>query len=82
MGEITYREGVYRSSNVVFVLFGQRLGQDRMIRYIERFGFGRITDSTGRKTGMDLPAQAKDIFSAAAYKSPNWPPPPSAKALP
>lgn len=61
-GEITYREGVYRSSNVAFVLLGQRLGQDRLIRYIERFGFGLITDSTGRKTGIDLPAEAKGYF--------------------
>lgn len=61
-GEITYREGVYQSSNVAFVLLGQRLGQDRLIGYIERFGFGRITDSTGRKTGIDLPAEAKGYF--------------------
>ncbi|GAA5344714.1 peptidoglycan D,D-transpeptidase FtsI family protein [Planifilum fimeticola] len=61
-GEITYREGVYQSSNVAFVLLGQRLGQDRLIGYIERFGFGRITDSAGRKTGIDLPAEAKGYF--------------------
>jgi cell division protein FtsI/penicillin-binding protein 2 len=61
-GDISYREGVYRSSNVAFVLLGQRLGQERLIRYIERFGFGLITDSTGRKTGIDLPAEAKGYF--------------------
>lgn len=61
-GEISYLEGVYQSSNVAFVLLGQRLGQNRLIRYIDRFGFGLITDSAGRKTNIDLPAEAKGYF--------------------
>jgi cell division protein FtsI/penicillin-binding protein 2 len=61
-GTITYREGVMLSSNVAFVKLGQRLGVAKLIDYIDRFGFGLITDRFGRKTGIDLPAEARGVF--------------------
>lgn len=61
-GQITYRRGVELSSNVAFVKLGQRLGSQRLIEYIDRFGFGKITDRLGRRTGIDLPAESKGYF--------------------
>ncbi|PTM59228.1 penicillin-binding transpeptidase domain-containing protein [Desmospora activa] len=61
-GEISFAEGVQLSSNVAFVRLGERLGQDRLVRYIDRFGFGKITERSGQATGIDLPAEAKGIF--------------------
>ena len=47
-GEITYLEGLKRSSNVAFVHLGyEKLGADRLINYIKKFGFGQ-------KTGIEL----------------------------
>jgi cell division protein FtsI/penicillin-binding protein 2 len=65
-GKIPFRQGVYLSSNVAFVLLGQALGADRLEKYIDRFGFGRITDRFGRKTGIDLPAEGRGIFYGRA----------------
>lgn len=50
-GEITFLEGVQRSSNVAFVLLGNELGKDKLYYYIEEFGFGQ-------KTGIDLPGES------------------------
>lgn len=61
-GTITYRRGVELSSNVAFVKLGQRLGTQRLMKYIDLFGFGIITDRTGRRTGIDLPAESKGYF--------------------
>jgi stage V sporulation protein D (sporulation-specific penicillin-binding protein) len=61
-GEISFREGVKRSSNVAFVHLGQQLGEKRLIQYIDRFGFGDITKRLGKKTGIDLPAEASGVF--------------------
>jgi stage V sporulation protein D (sporulation-specific penicillin-binding protein) len=61
-GRITYRRGVELSSNVAFVHLGQRLGEKRLVSYIERFGFGKITDRLGQRTGIDLPAESKGYF--------------------
>lgn len=61
-GEISFAKGVQLSSNVAFVRLGERLGQDRLVRYIDRFGFGKITERSGQATGIDLPAEAKGIY--------------------
>ncbi len=43
-GEITYLEGLKRSSNVAFVKLGyDGLGKDKLHDYIEKFGFGTTT---------------------------------------
>jgi penicillin-binding protein 2B len=55
-GEITYLEGLLRSSNVAFVKLGyEMLGKERFMDYIERFGFTR-------KTGIDLPGEESGII--------------------
>ncbi|MEX2414658.1 MAG: penicillin-binding transpeptidase domain-containing protein [Paenibacillaceae bacterium] len=47
-GNITYLEGLKRSSNVAFVKLGyDGLGKEKLHDYIEKFGFGH-------KTGIDL----------------------------
>ncbi|SDW05749.1 stage V sporulation protein D (sporulation-specific penicillin-binding protein)/penicillin-binding protein 2B [Marininema mesophilum] len=61
-GKISFAEGINLSSNVAFIELGKQLGGDRLSRYIDRFGFGRITDRVGRPTGIDLPYEAKGIF--------------------
>jgi stage V sporulation protein D (sporulation-specific penicillin-binding protein)/penicillin-binding protein 2B len=60
-GTITFRQGVELSSNVAFVKLGERLG-DKLIQYIDRFGFGDITQRFGKKTGIDLPAEGRGYF--------------------
>lgn len=68
-GEITYLEGVKRSSNVAFVKLGyEMLGPERLKTYVDQFGFGR-------KTGIELPGESKGIvdpvqqadFAAMSY---------------
>jgi penicillin-binding protein 2B len=50
-GEITYLEGLKRSSNVAFVNLGyEKLGADKLKKYINEFGFGQ-------NTGIDLPGE-------------------------
>ena len=53
-GDITYEEGVQRSSNVAFVRLQQMLGKS-FDDYIERFGFGPYGEArTGTPTGIDI----------------------------
>lgn len=52
-GEITYLEGLKRSSNVAFVKLGyEMLGEQRLREYIQAFGFGS-------KSGLDLPGEGQ-----------------------
>ncbi|MDQ1912985.1 penicillin-binding transpeptidase domain-containing protein [Paenibacillus sp. GD4] len=56
-GKISYLEGLKRSSNVAFVKLGmEKLGQDRLRQYIDKFGFGV-------KTGIDLPGEVAGIIN-------------------
>ncbi len=68
-GEISYLEGLVRSSNVGFVKLGyERLGPQRLEDYIRKFGFGQ-------KTNIDLPNEINGFldlehqsdFAAATY---------------
>jgi len=50
-GEISYLEGLKRSSNVAFIKLGyEGLGREKLSEYIRNFGFGE-------KTGIDLPGE-------------------------
>ncbi|MFQ5791520.1 MAG: peptidoglycan D,D-transpeptidase FtsI family protein, partial [Acidobacteriota bacterium] len=51
---LTFREVVERSSNVGMIRIGQRLGKDRLGRFIRAFGFGAVT-------GVELPAESPGI---------------------
>lgn len=54
-GRISYMEGLLRSSNVAFVKLGvEKLGTEKLTRYIRDFGFGT-------KTGIDLPGEQAGV---------------------
>ncbi|TVY00577.1 penicillin-binding transpeptidase domain-containing protein [Cohnella terricola] len=56
-GMITYLEGLKHSSNVAFVKLGyEKLGKERLIKYINGFGFGQ-------KTGIELPNEVSRPYS-------------------
>lgn len=56
-GEISYLEGIKRSSNVAFVKLGyEMLGPERLKAYVDQFGFGQ-------KTGIELPGESKGIVN-------------------
>lgn len=56
-GKISFLEGVKRSSNVAFVKLGfEMLGQDKLLKYIDDFGFNGIT-------GIDLPGEISGIVN-------------------
>lgn len=56
-GTITFLEGVKRSSNVAFVKFGyEMLGKDKLLKYINDFGFSE-------KTGIDLPGEITGLVN-------------------
>ncbi|ULO08872.1 PASTA domain-containing protein [Paenibacillus sp. 19GGS1-52] len=56
-GTISFLEGVKRSSNVAFVKLGyEMLGQDKLLKYINDFGFNE-------KTGIDLPGETSGIVN-------------------
>ncbi|NHN28664.1 penicillin-binding transpeptidase domain-containing protein [Paenibacillus agricola] len=55
-GQISYLDGLKRSSNVAFVKLGEKLGADKLKQYIDKFGFGV-------KTGIDLPGEIPGIVS-------------------
>ncbi|SDC73963.1 penicillin-binding protein 2B [Paenibacillus sp. UNCCL117] len=56
-GKIKYIEGLKRSSNVAFVKLGtEKLGNERLRQYIDKFGFGA-------RTGIDIPGEVKGIVN-------------------
>ncbi|WP_372663032.1 penicillin-binding transpeptidase domain-containing protein [Cohnella sp.] len=56
-GEISYLDGLKHSSNVAFVKLGfEMLGKEKLVKYINDFGFGQ-------KTGIDLPNEVSKTFS-------------------
>jgi stage V sporulation protein D (sporulation-specific penicillin-binding protein) len=54
-GRINFRQATIHSSNVGFVILGQKLGHDRLYQYIDRFGFNA-------PTGIDLPGEGSSIL--------------------
>ncbi|MEK3721843.1 penicillin-binding transpeptidase domain-containing protein [Paenibacillus sp. FSL H8-0034] len=56
-GQISYLDGLKRSSNVAFVKLGyEKLGKEKLEKYIKDFGFGV-------KTGIDLPGEIPGIVA-------------------
>lgn len=62
-GSQSFLEVVENSCNVGFVNVGLRLGTEPFYRYIQGFGFGRVT-------GIDLPGEAKGIMIDKAKAKP------------
>ncbi|ASS75872.1 hypothetical protein CIG75_13520 [Tumebacillus algifaecis] len=54
-GPISYREGVYNSSNVGFVKIGQKLGKELLYDHLYKFGFDK-------RTGIDLPGEEQSTL--------------------
>ncbi|WP_232321214.1 penicillin-binding protein [Sporosarcina ureae] len=53
-GTITFMEGLQRSSNVGMAYLLERIGDQKFIEYVHKFGFGK-------KTGIDLPNEASGV---------------------
>lgn len=54
-GEMSFIQAFGQSINTVFVQVGQRVGKQRAMNYVEKFGFGK-------KTGVDLPGEEQGIL--------------------
>ena len=54
-GSQSLRQGLMNSCNPVFIGLGQKIGVEKYYDYLEKFGFFR-------KTGINLPGEAKGIF--------------------
>lgn len=54
-GSQTFLEGIENSCNVAFMKLGERLGKEKLMAYVDAFGFGK-------KTGVDLTGEAKGIL--------------------
>lgn len=52
---LTFREVLVKSSNVGMIRIGQRLGAERLARYVRAFGFGEVT-------GVGLAAESRGIL--------------------
>ncbi|PID00083.1 penicillin-binding protein [Sporosarcina sp. P29] len=53
-GTITFMEGLQRSSNVGMAYLLERIGDQKFIEYVHKFGFGK-------QTGIDLPNEAPGV---------------------
>ncbi|HEY9231273.1 MAG TPA: penicillin-binding protein, partial [Blastocatellia bacterium] len=62
-GVLTAAQALAKSSNVAAIKIGMMLGNARLGRYIEAFGFGR-------RTGIELPAEARGLFRPASEWGP------------
>ncbi|MFH1576554.1 MAG: penicillin-binding protein 2 [Candidatus Margulisiibacteriota bacterium] len=60
-GQISVREGLVWSCDVVFYELGKRLGPDLLAKYANKFGLGR-------RTGIDLPQDKKGIVPDRNWK--------------
>jgi cell division protein FtsI (penicillin-binding protein 3) len=62
-GVLTAAQALAKSSNVAAIKIGMQLGNERFARYIEQFGFGR-------RTGIELPGEARGLFRPASEWGP------------
>ncbi len=60
---LDFREVVYRSSNPGFVVMGQELGKETLMRYIQGLGYGE-------RTGIDLPGESRGSIPELEQKGP------------
>jgi cell division protein FtsI (penicillin-binding protein 3) len=54
LGTITVTDVLAKSSNVGAIKIGMRLGEDRLYRYIQQYGFGKAT-------GIELPGETRGL---------------------
>lgn len=55
-GQLTAAQALAKSSNVAAIKLGLALGEKRLARYVEEFGFGR-------RTGIELPAESRGLLA-------------------
>jgi len=60
---LTFREVVEKSSNVGMIRIGQRLGKERLEKYIHAFGFGE-------PSGIELPAESRGLLRSSDHWGP------------
>ncbi|GAB1533510.1 hypothetical protein YSY22_49330 [Brevibacillus formosus] len=76
-GQISYLEGIQRSSNVAFAKLSERIPEDSLQQYFERFGFGaktgteQLNEQSGKIPNMDTPYnKAMAAYGLAGSASP------------
>ena len=62
-GVLTAAQALAKSSNVAAIKLGMQLGNERLARYIERFGFGH-------RTGIELPGESRGLFQPVSEWGP------------
>ncbi len=62
-GVLTAAQALAKSSNVAAIKIGMQLGNERLARYIERFGFGR-------RTGVELPGESRGLLQPVSEWGP------------
>ncbi|MFY9555924.1 MAG: penicillin-binding protein, partial [Blastocatellia bacterium] len=62
-GVLSAAKALAKSSNVAAIKIGMQLGNERLGRYIERFGFGR-------RTGIELPAESRGLLQPVSEWGP------------
>lgn len=61
-GTQTFGDIIQNSCNVGFMQLGEKIGSEKLVEYIKKFGFGQIS-------GVDLPGEAKGIIKKAENMS-------------
>ena len=61
-GTQTFGEIIQNSCNVGFMQLGEKIGSEKLVEYIKKFGFGQVS-------GVDLPGEAKGIIKQAKNMS-------------
>ena len=56
-GTLTLPEILQNSCNVGFMKLGEKIGAEKLVEYIKKFGFGKVS-------GVDLPGEAKGIIKS------------------
>ena len=56
-GTLTLPEILQNSCNVGFMKLGEKIGPEKLVEYIKKFGFGKVS-------GVDLPGEAKGIIKS------------------
>jgi cell division protein FtsI (penicillin-binding protein 3) len=56
---LTFRDVLEQSSNIGMIRIAQRLGKERLERYVRAFGFGETT-------GVNLPAESRGLLRSAS----------------
>lgn len=67
-GTLSFTDVIVKSSNVGAIKVGLRLGAERLVRYVNRFGFGRplSRDFRGESAGIVYPPAALDDSALAS----------------